>query len=208
MSPPGGAQLRAGRPPREGAFRPGLVGDRDAKDGHHPIIFMQCRPVRHRVDARAQAAARPFEHTVIVRPTLFHSAGGTGTDQRVAFQALYQFLVDDETRNRMICEEISGRAGGPLAPCADRTERAPRSISNAHSPRACLRGRRLSLEPNHQPRDVDQSAFGTDTQHAKRSSGCRGRSASRHAPAASSSPRAGMGNRVAPASRLRFAWCP
>jgi superfamily II DNA or RNA helicase len=34
------------------------------KDGHHPIIFMQCGPVRHHVDARAQAATRPFEHLV------------------------------------------------------------------------------------------------------------------------------------------------
>jgi hypothetical protein len=30
------------------------------KDGH-PIIFMQCGPVRHQVNARAQAASRPFE---------------------------------------------------------------------------------------------------------------------------------------------------
>jgi len=28
------------------------------KDGHHPIIFMQCGPVRYRVDERKQAAAR------------------------------------------------------------------------------------------------------------------------------------------------------
>ena len=41
----------------------GLSATVTRKDGHHPIIFMQCGPVRHRVDARAQAAARPFEHT-------------------------------------------------------------------------------------------------------------------------------------------------
>ncbi|MGA2502416.1 MAG: DEAD/DEAH box helicase family protein, partial [Tepidisphaeraceae bacterium] len=40
----------------------GLSATVTRKDGHHPIIFMQCGPVRHRVDARAQAAARPFEH--------------------------------------------------------------------------------------------------------------------------------------------------
>jgi hypothetical protein len=37
---------------------------------------MQCGPVRHRVDARAQAAARPFEHTVFVRPTAFQPVPG------------------------------------------------------------------------------------------------------------------------------------
>ena len=67
---------------------------------------MQCGPVRHRVDAKAQAAARPFEHTVIVRPTAFQSSSATSTDKRIEFQSLYQLLVDDETRNRAICEEI------------------------------------------------------------------------------------------------------
>jgi superfamily II DNA or RNA helicase/very-short-patch-repair endonuclease len=84
----------------------GLSATITRQDGHHPIIFMQCGPVRHRVDARAQAAARPFEHTVIVRPTAFQSAGGIGADKRIEFQALYQLLVEDETRNRAICEEI------------------------------------------------------------------------------------------------------
>ena len=55
-------------------FVAGLSATIARKDGHHPIIFMQCGPVRHRVDARAQAAARPFEHTVIVRPTAFKPA--------------------------------------------------------------------------------------------------------------------------------------
>ncbi len=72
----------------------GLSATVTRKDGHHPIIFMQCGPVRHRVDARAQAAARPFEHTVLVRPTAFQSAKDAGPDKRVEFQALYQELVD------------------------------------------------------------------------------------------------------------------
>ena len=41
------------------------------KDGHHPIIHMQCGPIRYRVDAKAQALARPFNHIVIPRPTNF-----------------------------------------------------------------------------------------------------------------------------------------
>src|SRR5881296_398159 len=85
----------------------GLSATVSRKDGHHPIIFMQCGPIRHRVDAKAQAAARPFEHTVIVRPTAFQPVGGTGADKRIEFQTLYQFLVEDDTRNRVICEEIA-----------------------------------------------------------------------------------------------------
>ena len=64
------------------------------------------RPVRHRLDAKAQAAARPFDHTVVVRPTTFQTGSATGADKRIEFQSLYQLLVDDETRNRAICEEV------------------------------------------------------------------------------------------------------
>ena len=84
----------------------GLSATVTRKDGHHPIIFMQCGSVRHRVDAKAQAAARPFEHTVIVRPTTFQTRSTRPTDKRIEFQSLYQLLVDDETRNRAICEEV------------------------------------------------------------------------------------------------------
>lgn len=49
----------------------GLSATVTRKDGHHPIIFMQCGPVRYRVNAKAQAALRPFRHSVIVRPTGF-----------------------------------------------------------------------------------------------------------------------------------------
>ena len=49
----------------------GLSATVARKDGHHPIIFMQCGPVRHQVNARAQAASRPFEHFVLVQPTPF-----------------------------------------------------------------------------------------------------------------------------------------
>ena len=52
-------------------FVTGLSATVTRKDGHHPIIFMQCGPVRYRVNAKQQAAAHPFEHTVIVRPTGF-----------------------------------------------------------------------------------------------------------------------------------------
>src|SRR6202035_4065983 len=42
----------------------------------------------------------------IVRPTLFQTGSTTSTDKRSEFQSLYQLLVDDETRNRAIGEEV------------------------------------------------------------------------------------------------------
>jgi len=84
----------------------GLSATITRKDGHHPIIFMQCGPVRHRVDARAQAALRPFSHSVIVRPTTFVPADLEGSDKRRLFQSLYAALVQDEARNRAICDDV------------------------------------------------------------------------------------------------------
>jgi len=84
----------------------GLSATVTRKDGHHPIIFMQCGPVRHAVDAKVQAAARPFEHTVLVRPTGFRAGQVESADKRVSFNALYDELIADTKRNRMICDEI------------------------------------------------------------------------------------------------------
>jgi superfamily II DNA or RNA helicase/very-short-patch-repair endonuclease len=84
----------------------GLSATVARKDGHHPIIFMQCGPVRHVVDAKAQAAARPFRHVVLVRPTSFRPLRQADADARVQFQALYGELIADADRNRLICEEI------------------------------------------------------------------------------------------------------
>ena len=87
-------------------FVAGLSATVARKDGHHPIIFMQCGPVRHRVNARAQAAARPFEHFVLVQPTAFLPSRSPEADKRVQFQAVYQELIDDELRTRRICDDV------------------------------------------------------------------------------------------------------
>jgi superfamily II DNA or RNA helicase/very-short-patch-repair endonuclease len=86
------------------------------KDGHHPIIFMQCGPVRHRVDAKMQAARRPFEHLVIVRPTAFQPTREAGPDKRVEFLTLYQELIGDERRSRRICEDVIESVRGGRSP--------------------------------------------------------------------------------------------
>ncbi len=87
-------------------FVTGLSATVARKDGHHPIIFMQCGPVRHRVDAKRQADARPFEHTVLVRPTMFRPLRAADPDARRQFHDLYDELIADEARNRLICEDV------------------------------------------------------------------------------------------------------
>ncbi|MDP9175729.1 MAG: DEAD/DEAH box helicase family protein [Planctomycetota bacterium] len=87
-------------------FVTGLSATVTRKDGHHPIIFMQCGPVRHRVNAKEQAAARPFEHSVIARPTDFRPLRPANHDARMQFQELYAELITDEERNNLICGDV------------------------------------------------------------------------------------------------------
>jgi superfamily II DNA or RNA helicase len=102
----------------------GLSATVTRKDGHHPIIFMQCGPVRYRVDAKEQALARPFTHTVVVRPTGFYPLKAAKPDARSQFQELYGDLIADEDRNRFICEDIvqAVREGRSPVVLTERTE--------------------------------------------------------------------------------------
>jgi superfamily II DNA or RNA helicase len=83
----------------------GLSATVTRKDGHHPIIFMQCGPIRYRVDARKQAAARPFSHRVVVKRTAFR-AERQQSDAPRAIQELYGLLARDAARNDMIFDDI------------------------------------------------------------------------------------------------------
>jgi superfamily II DNA or RNA helicase/very-short-patch-repair endonuclease len=87
-------------------FVTGLSATVTRKDGHHPIVFMQCGPVRYRVDAKAQAAACPFKHIVLVRPTSFRPQAAADPDARIQFDDLYRQLSTDDERNRLICDEV------------------------------------------------------------------------------------------------------
>ena len=84
----------------------GLSATVARKDGHHPIIFMQCGPVRHRVDARSQAARRTFAHQVRLRETAFRLPSGQEGDQRVSMPAIYAALAADEDRNALILGDV------------------------------------------------------------------------------------------------------
>lgn len=47
-------------------FVTGLTATPRRRDGLHPITEMQLGPVRFAVDARSQAARRPFDHRLII----------------------------------------------------------------------------------------------------------------------------------------------
>ena len=73
-------------------FVTGLSATVTRKDGHHPIIFMQCGPVRYRVmpgsrrpTVRSRTRARSAHRVPSRRPP--------DPDRRLEFQQLYQELV-------------------------------------------------------------------------------------------------------------------
>ena len=87
-------------------FITGLSATVTRKDGHHPIITMRCGPIRYRVNAKDQAAAHPFEHTVLVRPTTFRPEKPINENLRLQFQDLYGELITDPDRNQLICNDV------------------------------------------------------------------------------------------------------
>ncbi|MGO8785758.1 MAG: TOTE conflict system archaeo-eukaryotic primase domain-containing protein [Terriglobia bacterium] len=87
-------------------FVTGLSATVTRKDGHHPIIFMQCGPARYRSNPKQQAAAHPFEHTVMVRPTDFRPLRPANPNVRQQFQELYAELIADEERNRLVHQDV------------------------------------------------------------------------------------------------------
>ncbi|OQA11260.1 MAG: Type III restriction enzyme, res subunit [bacterium ADurb.Bin374] len=97
-------------------FITGLSATVTRKDGQHPAIFMQCGPIRFRVDARAQARERPFTHSVFVRPTGFRPIKPPDPDPRIQFHDLYDELLLDGSRNRLIQEDILNSIGEGRSP--------------------------------------------------------------------------------------------
>ncbi|HPQ29988.1 MAG TPA: DEAD/DEAH box helicase family protein, partial [Desulfobacteraceae bacterium] len=49
----------------------GLTATPTRKDGHHPILFMHCGPIRYRDNPKKQAEKRPFDHYIVPRFTSF-----------------------------------------------------------------------------------------------------------------------------------------
>jgi superfamily II DNA or RNA helicase len=84
----------------------GLSATVTRKDGHHPIIFMNCGPVRYKIDDKKQASERPFAHKVIVRETSFRMPASFEADQYTAIHEIYKALLQSDERNRVIVSDV------------------------------------------------------------------------------------------------------
>jgi len=84
----------------------GLSATVTRKDGHHPIIFMNCGPVRYKVDDKKQAAIRPFAHKVLVRETNFRMPASFEADRYTAIHEIYKALLQSDDRNQVIVADV------------------------------------------------------------------------------------------------------
>ena len=107
----------------------GLSATPTRQDGHHPIIFMQCGPVRYLVDAKQQAQQRSFSHYLIpcVTKTRLPDA------QRI--QDVFTAIAQNELRNAQIVRDIissikDGRTPIVLTERRDHAEKLYAALQN------------------------------------------------------------------------------
>ncbi|HEV8040094.1 MAG TPA: hypothetical protein VGP62_14600, partial [Bryobacteraceae bacterium] len=67
----------------------GLTATPTRKDGHHPIIYMQCGPTRFSFGVRAMNDSSPFDHVVVPQLTDFRM---TGDEADATIQDIYSAL--------------------------------------------------------------------------------------------------------------------
>ncbi len=71
------------------------------RDGHQPIIHMQCGPVRFSVHPKTQEARTQFKHQLICRTTEF-----TMENPDAAIQDIFANLVNDKMRNALVLADV------------------------------------------------------------------------------------------------------
>lgn len=80
----------------------GLTATPIRKDGHQPIIFMQCGKIRFTADAKSQMENQTFKRLLIPRFTSFRNIS---SDTKTYVQVT-QDLSEDKVRNEFIVEDV------------------------------------------------------------------------------------------------------
>ena len=80
----------------------GLTATPIRKDGHQPIIFMQCGKIRFTSDAKSQMENQTFKRLLIPRFTSFRSI----TSDSKTYVQVTQDLSEDKIRNEFIVEDV------------------------------------------------------------------------------------------------------
>lgn len=79
----------------------GLTATPIRKDGHQPIIFMQCGSVRYSADAKAQMQRQTFERLLVPRFTSYRNI----SEEMKSYTQIVQDLAADIVRNKLILDD-------------------------------------------------------------------------------------------------------
>jgi len=80
----------------------GLTAIPIRKDGHQPIIFMQCGPIRYTADAKQQIAQQTFSRELVPRFTAFRWIN----EEPPQYTQIEQELAANEVRNQLIVTDV------------------------------------------------------------------------------------------------------
>lgn len=81
----------------------GMTATPTRKDGHHPIITMQCGPIRFCLSARSMAETSPFQHRVVPVLTDFALPDSASSPK---IHEVYAALIEDDRRNQRIVSDL------------------------------------------------------------------------------------------------------
>ena len=108
----------------------GLTATPIRKDGHQPIIFMQCGPIRYQAAKQQQ---QEIARVLVPRFTAFRLV----PEENITFQRLTDSLIGDEVRNNLIVSDVQqalaeGRTPIILTSRTSHVEMLSRLLSNGH----------------------------------------------------------------------------
>jgi len=83
----------------------GLTATPIRKDGHHPIIFMQCGPLRYSVDAKQEAKRRDFDHFIVTRFTSLRMPLSV-LEKDMSITEIYTQVCESKERNERIVRDV------------------------------------------------------------------------------------------------------
>lgn len=80
----------------------GLTATPKRKDGHHPIIFMQCGTIRYASDAKQQQETQNFQRILLPRFTSYREV----SNEKKNFSRIVAEIAENETRNQLIVDDV------------------------------------------------------------------------------------------------------
>lgn len=81
----------------------GLTATPIRKDGHQPIIFMQCGEIRYTADSQSQQSQQSFRRLLIPRFTSHRNLKAEGGN----YAQVIDELIENESRNKLILDDVA-----------------------------------------------------------------------------------------------------